>query len=361
MDPNLNVCAQNTGGNDAIDGNVGNDIVFGGTAGDTISGSEGRDLIFGDHGAVVGIAQLGDGTFVYADHLPRIDTTLLPLHFAVRPFDLHPFGWTSINTSAADGGAADLIRGNAEDDVIVGGQGADRILGDDGNDDIIGGHTGFLTPFALGSALTIGARFGAGGSDTGDTIDAGAGNDWIAGDNAIVLRTGSSVGPRFRVLQSQTIFDANGNDLVVDNGDVYDMAVWQLDPNFRYDLAGQDVNPTSGNEERYIELFDHTTVPVPGVFGSDNIAGGAEDDVIFGQLGNDTIQGDGSTIDNAGNTTIDVLHTRMSVEDLVGIGRDARDWIEGNGGDDTIFGGLGQDDLIGGSSNLYSLISTTAT
>ena len=47
--------------------------------------------------------------------------------------------------------------------------------------------------------------------------------------------------------------------------------------------------------------------------------------------------------------------TRRSVEDWAGIGRDGRDWVEGNGGDDAIFGGLGQDDLIGGSSSLYSL------
>ena len=47
--------------------------------------------------------------------------------------------------------------------------------------------------------------------------------------------------------------------------------------------------------------------------------------------------------------------TRESVEDWAGINRDGRDWIEGNGGDDTIFGDLGQDDLIGGSSSLYSL------
>ena len=140
--------------------------------------------------------------------------------------------------------------------MIVGGQGGDRDPRQRRNDDVIGGHTGWLTPLVLGTALTIAARYGTAGSDTGDTIDAGAGNDWIEGDNGVLLRTGSSVGPRFRVLQAQTIFDANGNDLIVDNGDVYDMSAWQLDPNNRYDLAGNDINP-NGNEERYVELFDH--------------------------------------------------------------------------------------------------------
>src|SRR5678815_3967356 len=34
---------------------------------------------------------------------------------------------------------------------------------------------------------------------------------------------------------------------------------------------------------------------------------------------------------------------------------DADDYIEGNGGNDVIFGNLGQDDIIGGSSDLYGL------
>ena len=203
------------------------------------------------------------------------------------PVDLHSFAWTSIDTSASDGGAADLIRGNAGDDVIIGGQGADQILGDDGNDDIIGGNTGWLAPLQLGTAVTIAANAGAGGSDTGDTIDAGAGNDWVAGDNAIILRTDSALSPRFRELQDGTIWDANGNPLITSD--------WQLNP--------------SGNEERYVVLFDQSTA-TPGTFGDDNIAGGAEDDVIFGQLGNDTLQGDGSTLDDTGAMTIDVLDTR---------------------------------------------------
>src|SRR5262249_25614893 len=73
----------------------------------------------------------------------------------------------------------------------------------------------------------------------------------------------------------------------------------------------------------------------------------------------DTIQGDGSTIDDTGTTTIDVLRTRQSVEDYPGIGADGRDWVEGNGGNDTILGGLGQDNLIGGSSHLYIPTSPT--
>ena len=85
--------------------------------------------------------------------------------------------------------------------------------------------------------------------------------------------------------------------------------------------------------------------------------------MIFGQLGNDTIQGDGS------------IDTRSGVERLGAPRRDRRDrlgdagdhavrsrpttdgddYIEGGGGDDVIFGNLGQDDIVGGSSDLFTL------
>ena len=187
------------------------------------------------------------------------------------PVAAHPFTWTSIDTGAALGGGDDLIRAGDGDDIVLGGQGADRITGGDGDDDLIGGHNV------------------ADGSDGGDRIDAGAGNDWVAGDNADLLRTGSSLSPRFRVLAGDAIFDVDGDALVT--------AAWQLDPD-------------SANEERAVRIFNHSTAEAPGSFGSDVIAGGAEDDVIFGQLGDDWIQGDGSAIDDAGAITIDVVATR---------------------------------------------------
>ena len=87
--------------------------------------------------------------------------------------------------------------------------------------------------------------------------------------------------------------------------------------------------------------------------------------MIFGQLGNDTIQGDGD-IDivntDAGNgigrawapaaTAAGDLWVQPSVEATT----DGDDYIEGGGGTDVVFGDLGQDDIIGGSSNLFSLV-----
>src|SRR5437899_2202787 len=43
-----------------------------------------------------------------------------------------------------------------------------------------------------------------------------------------------------------------------------------------------------------VTISDHMDVPILGSYGNDYIAGGAADDMIFGELGNDTAQGDGS-------------------------------------------------------------------
>ena len=292
------------GAADRIEGGAGNDVVLAGGAGDTVSGGSGNDLVFGDFGRV-------DRTTAFVDEaLP-----LLPLNL---PVAMHPITWTSIDTGSDRNGADDLLRADGGDDVVIGGQGGDRITGGDGDDDIVGGHNV------------------AGGQDGDDVVDAGAGNDVVAGDNANLLRTGTTVGPRMRVLVGSAIF-------AVETGEPLVTGEFQADPR--------------GASVRHVTLFDHVLGADPATFGDDVLAGGADDDVLFGQLGDDWLQGDGATIDDDGIVVLDVVRTGVSVEDWAGPGRDGDDWIEGNGGNDTIFGNLGQDDLVGDNSSLFSLVT----
>ena len=323
--------APNQGGNDTIVAGEGNDIVFGGTGSDTINGNQGNDLIFGDHGKVEARDRFG------AER--TLDAALLPLNLNLAPAltltpdqrPVHPFTWTSIDTRNSDDGAADLIRGNDGNDIIIGGQGGDLITGGAGDDDIIGGHNGNLVLAAPGAGNALGGHDGA------DKIDAGSGNDTVAGDNADLLRTGAPISVRMRVISGETIYDGDGQALVT---------------------AQAQVDPTAA-VVRFVQLYDHNDAPMADTFGGDSIAGGADDDVIFGQLGDDDIQGDGSVIDDEGRVTVNARAARASVEDFAGSGRDGDDYIEGNGGNDLIFGNLGQDDLIGDSSNQFSLLALT--
>ncbi len=272
----------NDGAKDTISTGAGNDIILAGTGGDTVIAGEGNDLVFGDHGKLEG----------------DIDANLLPLDQAN-----HPFTFTSIDTQNSDGGGNDDIQGNEGDDIIIAGQGVDTVRGNEGADDIIGGHNV------------------ADGHDVGDNLDGGSEDDAIAGDNASILRKGDAISNRVRKLSGTVIYDNNGNPQVT---------------------ADAQANP-SGNSERIIELFNHNDNPIANTSGNDNIAGGADDDVILDQLGDDKIQGDGAI-------EIDVATTGVSVEDSE---NDGDDYIEGNGGNDLIFGNLGQDDIVGGSSQFH--------
>ena len=110
----------------------------------------------------------------------------------------------------------------------------------------------------------------------------------------------------------------------------------------------------------------------------------AQDDEMFGQLGDDIIQGDGAVSLTAfkneaafdpyspaqdADPSFDLRNITQRVDLMAGndtgwtlrfdvfedLG-DGDDYIEGNGGEDVVFGGLGQDDIVGGSSSLFSLL-----
>ena len=202
------------GVSDTLEGDLGNDLLLGGGGSDTIWGNSGNDLVFGDFALVICTG------FITGMAGCRIDLTLLPLDVALNN---HTFSWTSFFTGADDNWGNDLINGNAGQDILIGGAGSDRITGGSGDDDLIGGNTGdaFLGLSDSGGAggynagvdysagLTYGDDWDAtGGIDGphsacntdadctyGDFLDGGSGNDVLAGDNATILRTGSTGRP----------------------------------------------------------------------------------------------------------------------------------------------------------------------
>jgi len=298
------------GAADTIHGGNDNDLLIGGALNDTIYGDLGSDLIFGDHGQVTAAAVGG---------LINLDLVGTAGGMHVSDALTHNAIYTSISITGVDYGGNDTLYGgtlavldiDTGSNIILGQQGSDTIYGGGSDDDIYGGHNV------------------VNGYDTGDYIDGGAGNDVILGDNGTIERTESSTGPRFRTLTGTQIYDADG--LIQVSGT---------------STANPDVV-----ERREIVVFNHDNNDggvQDNYFGNDTIAGGADDDVIFGQLGNDNLHGDGALNDNVDG--LEKLLVTISVSDVGG-----DDYIEGNGGTDTVYGGLGQDDIIGGSSELFGL------
>ncbi len=186
------------------------------------------------------------------------------------------------------------------------------------------------------------------GGSAGDAIDGDTGADLIFGDQvSLERRVGDTTSLRYQGLLGSALYGADGSA--------------QLDG-----IAGS-AGSASWMNFKILDLFHTaaiaaTAVPAGKVqtYGDDYIAGGADDDMIFGQLGNDVILGDGALEDPqsgasrlpGANDPLGALILLGSVERLT----DGDDYVEGGGGDDVIFGGLGQDDLIGGSSNLFTLV-----
>ena len=264
---------------DVLSGGAGNDVLLGGAAADTIVGGSGNDLV------------LGDFAWIGARTGGSVDASMLPLALASHPFVFVSAAITNLTESGDD-----TLSGGDGDDILMGQQGSDTITGGAGDDDIWGGHNV------------------AGGLDLGDWIDAGAGSDVVLGDNGLLSRVAPGPGTTLsRTLTDGTLYGGV-------NGSAFEQIVLG----------------------RAVTVLDHSSSTSATRFGIDVIAGGAGQDAVFGQLGDDALHGDGR------------LQGRALATDAT-TSLDGNDYVEGGGGADTIYGGLGQDDLIGGSSSLFGL------
>ena len=128
-------------------------------AADYLNGGAGNDLIFGDFGRVDG----------------DIDLALLPLS---RP--PVSFGWTSLDADVAVPPAAPTLFDDADARRRPATTCSSAARAPTGS------------PPATATTTSIGGSTVAGGADGGDLIDAGAGNDWVVGDNGNLRRTGTA-------------------------------------------------------------------------------------------------------------------------------------------------------------------------
>ena len=328
------------GGRDLMFGDDGNDVMFGG---------EDLDTMYGDDGDLEAATTSGDSDVMFGDH-----GRIYPQKSALPDFPSQNF--FAIDTGDSDNGEGDKMWGEEGDDVMLGQQGDDRMWGGTGDDDMIGGHNvagGYdeLTTPAIVATLN---------PPVNDLMDGGSGDDAMAGDNTIIWRRGDDLSPRFRELTADAIYTTSldGSATITTNVGADN----QSDPD---DAVGRD-----------IQLLDHSDAvesDSQGRFGADVMAGGADSDVMFGQLADDLMQGDGS-IDTADDGLDQFITRSIGVTDsgsnpdtdetlyfnIPEASTDDDDYMEGNGGSDLMFGGLGQDDMIGGSSELFGLDDTNA-
>ncbi|WP_299567063.1 hypothetical protein [uncultured Sulfitobacter sp.] len=258
---------------------------------------------------------------------------------------------------------ADVMRGNAGENWLVGEEGNDTLSGAGGDDILLGGDGNDVLNGQSGDDEIWG---GTGN----DTIDGGTGQDvarYLEATGAVtanlatgVVRDGYGSTDTLRNVEDLHA-SANSDNIVGSTGD-----------NRLFGYGGNDTINGSGGDDVIL-----------GGEGRDSLVGGAGDDEIWGEAGADTIDGGtgsdilryredargvtvnlgaGTAIDGSGADdtlrNIENVHGSDHDDDITGdtganrlFGYAGNDDITGDGGADVILGGTGNDSLTGGSGN----------
>jgi Ca2+-binding RTX toxin-like protein len=400
-------------GNDYIDGGAGNDtwyidwsgnavtaslltatqnttmgiIMTGDAAGDTIVNMEniyssyadslygneaannlyGRGLIEGFIGADIirGTGTLATASYVNAgnSYLAGLNittaantgvTATLTTSFSVGPAVVNSgdaAGDTYSGINHLTGSAfADTLIGNSSANTLTGGAGDDILEGLSGGDTFLGGTGNDTVSFAHSTAGVL--------VDLQNRGIYTATNDAVGDSyNSIENFTGSNYNDTVYGTSSDNIMDGGlGNDIL--DGDAgFDTASYVTATGaVTINLATNTVTGAAGNDtlisiERVIGSGSGDTII--GSAGDDIIDGGAGADNIDGGVGSDTVSYASATsaksvnLGTGVNTDNDIF---TSIENITGTNSSSGDILTGNGDDNIIEGGLGNDSLDGGAN-----------
>jgi Ca2+-binding RTX toxin-like protein len=303
-------------------GNGGNDSLGGGLGDDYLSGGLGDD--FSDGGP-------GNDTITFWDATGPVMASLVSNSSSGEGSD------TFTNAESLQGGSyGDTLIGNSGDNFISGGDGNDSLSGGDGNDFLDGGSGD-------------------------DTMDGGPGQFDAAaffdetGPVTASLATGTATG------QGSDTFT---NIEALHGGDFSDTFTGNDSDNGLFGNGGDDTISGGGGNDI-----------LNGGEGNDTLNGGDGNDFFDAGSGDDTLDGGPGDFDSAaffdangpitaslatGSSTGDGVDTFINVEQLAGgpyadtlsgwagptVG-----WLFGNGGDDTLTGGSGDEFLFGQDGN----------
>jgi Ca2+-binding RTX toxin-like protein len=304
-------------GIDQLFGMGGNDKLFGHAGADQLDGGDGNDRLDGGTGADHMAGGTGDDTYVVDDPGDQVvenpnegnDTIESSITYTL-PDNVENLTLTGTAAINGTGNALDnVIHGNSADNTLDGGAGNDTIDGGAGNDTIIGG-----------AGL--------------DIIHGGAGYDYIRiGDGDFVAGEVYDAGP-------------DGGQLQITASTQVDLSTATV-TSFS-DLTGGSVKLTGAQFVQFGSITGSTITLANGgtITGSvfitplyNTVINLAPVDTVFNAVRSLGAQGDGAlTINgNIGNDTI--------------YGTDLNDSLNGGGGNDTIYGGGGADYLTGGNGN----------
>ncbi|CUH69401.1 Cyclolysin [Thalassovita autumnalis] len=338
------------GGNDSLTSGAGQDTIVLGVGDDTLAAGDGDNLILGDNGEIL------------------VNTSGISQVFATHGLD-----------------GADTITTGAGLDVIIGALGADSIQAGHGDNTVIG-DMGIITQDAgLAGAATrtaVTQTVGTGDNDTITALDGvdvilgGAGADRIssgAGDDLILGDDGNWTSAHMSGLGQATVeVMQTGGDDWIDAGADNDIVMAAQGNDTVLAQAGEDVvlgddgtvtfrnetdvetlvltNQDRGGDDELTALGGAGDNIIIGQFGNDSITGGLDDDLLVGDLV--TLHFDSYQNVLPGQSAWDRMSRMVGIREDLGFddtlyGSDGDDFIMGGFGDDIIYGEAGQDFLIG--------------
>lgn len=267
----------------ALGGGDDDDRVYGEGGADLVTGGGGRDLLHGNGGADTVQGETGDD-------------------------------------EAWGDGDADLVQGGPGKDVLYGNAGADTVDGQEGIDLVIGGHYGLASP------------------DAGDRVTGGPEADRLYGDDV-------SIDPGMNGVDAlDAVTFSPSSDASTYGADTGDGGPGQDE------LHGQDAADTLYGADDYDQLF--------GELAGDRLVGGAGPDDLVGDQGTIAPEArhveppaggwDARSPNGSPDTEIELVAPTIGGDDLIWGDFDTVDAPWSSGGDDRGFGGHGTDTLRGG-------------
>ncbi|MHC4718413.1 MAG: calcium-binding protein, partial [Planctomycetota bacterium] len=325
------------GDNDLIYGDAGSDVIDSGGGDDTVHAGDGTNTITTGTGADTVTSGAGPDTIDTGDDPDVVDAGDGENHVAGAGDDVVGTGDGDDRIYASDGN--DQVDAGGDDDLLVGGYGDDVLIGGDGSDIIWGGEqilseghfrsidpsdfanppdfddaeaanpTGYTPPKIMPVALA-GATVDGAFDDGEDTLHGDGDGDWLFGGGMTDLLLGGA-----------------GNDYV--DGGVGDDDV--------RGGSGEDVVRGGGNDD-----------VVTGGSGIDQLYGDNGSDVLFGDAGNGNDQA-GQRL--WGGEDIDYLYAYAPSTDVATEAGFRGDELNGDSGNDWLYGNIRQEILTGGTGN----------